>query len=58
MNVGTLYCGPEECAKHPSLMAMLKLYDDLVREKKETEANMKSLTTRILGNLKRPEKKG
>lgn len=53
MNAGALYCGPEICAKHPTIQQMLKLHNDLAREKKEPAHISLSISKRILESLQK-----
>ena len=53
MNAGALYCGPEMCAQHASLMQMLQLHDNLAREKKEGTNVVFSINKRLLKDLQK-----
>ena len=53
MNAGTVYCGPEACQKHPSIPQLLKLHDDLAREKKDPHRLSPSISKQILESLKK-----
>ena len=53
MNAGAVYCGPEACQKHPSIPQLLKLHDDLAREKKEPHHISLSVSKQLFDALEK-----